>query len=81
MVVLSDPGLRRAMKTSGDPSSDCSSMKHPLAGELVTNSSVTLNWPLPIALAVALWTSNVAVKEENIHLHSEVKEQSNGNIK
>ena len=57
--VVSDSGLDRALNSSGDPSSDCRAMKHPVAVVLVMKLTVT-TIPLPAALTVAFWTSNVA---------------------
>ena len=70
--VVSDSGLDRALNSSGDPSSDCRAMKHPVAVVLVMKLTVTAT-PLLAALTVAFWTSNVAVDRKlavchNIHI-------------
>ena len=59
--VIPDSGLSTALNTSGDdPSTDWRTMKTPLAAELETNSPVTEISLLPVATALALWTSYVA---------------------
>ena len=63
--VVSDSGLDRALNSSGDPSSDCRAMKHPMAVVLVMKLTVTMI-PLLAALTVAFWTSNVAAVEMKI---------------
>ena len=70
--VVSDSGLSKALNSSGDPSSDCSTMKHPVAVVLAMKLTVTMI-PLLAALTVAFWTSNVAVDRKlavchNIHI-------------
>ena len=63
--VVSDSGLDRALNSSGESSSDCRTMKHPVAVVLVMKLTVTAI-PLLAALTVALWTSNVAAVDRKI---------------
>ena len=64
--VVSDSGLDRALNSSAlNPSSDCNTMKHPVAVVLAMKSTVTAT-PLLAALTVAFWTSNVAAVEMKI---------------
>ena len=67
--VIPDSGLSTALNISGDdPSTDWRTMKTPLAAELETNSPVTEISLLPVATALALWTSYVAgIEKMNAH--------------